>query len=132
MSEVSLNVLIVDDDPHQRALLERLCLENGHKASCVSDGRAALAALGAARYDLMFLDLIMPELDGIGVLRAMREQTGRAMPRVVVVSSQADEAAIEETVSLGASVYLTKPVPNSTIQKVLGQMVLRATLSGVR
>jgi DNA-binding response OmpR family regulator len=132
MSGVTLRILIAEDELHQRSFLERICMEQGHTVDCVTDGNACLAALDKNRYDLLFLDLIMPMLDGVGVLREMRARTGKVMPRVVIVSSQDDESAIEETVRLGASVYLTKPVPAATIQKVLNQIVLRATLSGVR
>ena len=131
MSGVSLRILIAEDEPHQRSFMERVCLEEGHRVTCVTDGRTCLDALDKERYDLLFLDLIMPEVDGVGVLRELRSRVGKAQPRVVVVSSQDDENAIEETVRLGASVYLTKPITTQTVHKVLSQIVLRATLSGV-
>jgi CheY-like chemotaxis protein len=112
------------------AFLERVCLEQGHQVTTVPNGRACLEALEKGRYDLLFLDLIMPEVNGTEVLRQMRGLTEKSMPRVVVVSSEDDELAIEEAVRLGATVYLTKPVPAATVIKVLNQIVLRATLSG--
>lgn len=73
----------------------------------------------------------MPEVDGVAAPRELRSRVGKPQPRVVIVSSQDDENAIEETVRLGASVYLTKPITTQTVHKVLSQIVLRATLSGV-
>jgi len=131
MSGVTLRILIAEDEPHLRSFMERVCLEEGHQVTCVTDGRSCLHAIDEGRFDLLFLDLIMPELDGVGVLREMRSRTGKVLPRVVIVSSQDDENAIEETVRLGASVYLTKPLTVQTVHKVLNQIVLRATLSGV-
>jgi two-component system response regulator AtoC len=132
MPGVELQILIAEDEPHQRAFMERVCREGGHRVEAVADGRSCLDALGHRRFDLLFLDLFMPELDGVGVLREMREREGRVWPRVVVISSQDDESVIEETLRLGASVYLTKPMAAQTVQKVLDQMVLRATLAGVQ
>jgi CheY-like chemotaxis protein len=130
MADVSLRILIAEDEPQHLAFLERVCLEHGHQVTTVSDGQACLEALGHGRYDLLFLDLIMPVVNGTEVLRQMRAMTGKALPRVVIVSSEDDELAIEESVRLGATVYLTKPVPAATVSKVLNQIVLRATISG--
>src|ERR1041385_254540 len=82
MSEV---VLIVDDDPVQRRLLEAMVQRFGYQALVAEGGDAALillAGLDAARIDCVILDLVMPDLDGLGVLARMRD-AGLNIPVIV-------------------------------------------------
>src|SRR5258708_24990587 len=78
-------VLIVDDDPVQRRLLENMASRFGYEVMVVDGGDAAVAAFtgpDAARIDCMILDLVMPDLDGYGVLTRMRE-AGLDIPGIV-------------------------------------------------
>ena len=71
---MSKTVLIVDDDPVQRRLIEAVVGRFGFTGSLAEGGDAALALLGrGARIDCVLLDLVMPDLDGLGVLARMRE-----------------------------------------------------------
>ncbi len=70
-------VLIADDDPVQRRLLEAMVRRFGYDTECVEGGEAALERMQAAgqpKVDLLILDLVMPDLDGMGVLARMRER----------------------------------------------------------
>ena len=70
-------ILVADDDPVQRRLLEAQIRRFGHDAIMAEGGEAALARLrqqNAPRIDLVLLDLVMPDLDGMGVLEAMRRE----------------------------------------------------------
>ena len=66
-------VLIADDDPVQRRLLEAMVRRFGYHARLVDGGEAALRELEAGAVDLLILDLVMPDLDGIGMLGRMRQ-----------------------------------------------------------
>ena len=102
-------VLLVDDDPDIRAMLA-FCLEDaGFSVREASDGATALAALEARAPELMVLDLMMPGVDGFGVLSAMRERDLAARTRVLILSCRVDERDLVRGHELGAAEYLTKP-----------------------
>ena len=110
MSTPGARILVVDDVAENRDLLirrlKRLELTNVDQAV---NGVEALAAIAARPYDLVLLDIMMPELDGFGVLAALREQ-GRVndMP-VIVISAMSEIDAVVRCVELGAEDFLFKP-----------------------
>ena len=103
-------VLIVDDSATKRALFAHLARASGYAVEQVGGGREALARLERDGVDLVLLDLMMPEVDGLAVLAALH-QRGRlpALP-VVVVTSTDDPAPRHEALRLGAADFLTTPV----------------------
>jgi two-component system chemotaxis response regulator CheB len=102
-------VLVVDDSAFARTVLSRVLRASGaiDVVATAQDGRDALERIAALDPDVITLDLTMPELDGIGVLRALR---GRPRPRVLVVSISSIEADLGvEALALGAVDVITKP-----------------------
>jgi two-component system chemotaxis response regulator CheB len=102
-------VLVVDDSAFARTVLSRVLRASGaiDVVATARDGRDALERIAALDPDVVTLDLTMPELDGIGVLRAL---AGRPRPRVLVVSiSSIDTALGVEALALGAADVITKP-----------------------
>ena len=81
---MSERILIVDDDPVQRRLLENMIVRSGYEAVLAEGGEAATAMLfeGDERIDAVVLDLVMPDLDGLGVLGRMREAGDRKSTRL--------------------------------------------------
>jgi DNA-binding NtrC family response regulator len=110
-------ILIVDDDPAQRRLLADAASRLGHAVVALADGRAALERLAApdgGRFDLMILDLVMPELDGMGVLEGLK-RTGRRLPTIV----QAAHGGVDQASSAlraGATDFLVKPASPERIE----------------
>jgi len=109
-------ILIVDDDPVQRRLLEGMATRFGYEVMTVEGGDAAVAAVTApdARIDCMVLDLVMPDLDGYGVLARIRE-VGVNVPVIV----QTAHGGIDKVVSAmraGASDFVVKPVGAERLQ----------------
>jgi CheY-like chemotaxis protein len=102
------NVLIVDDDVDGCRPLSRLLEVVGHRPFFVHDGRAALALLDQLRPDLILLDVMMPGLDGIGVLRLIRSHPRHKSLPVVVYSALADQETIDSALGAGAQSYLVK------------------------
>ena len=103
-------VLVVDDDADIRTML-RITLEGvGFNVREAADGYAALAALEDHAPDCMVLDLMMPLLDGHGVLRSMREHELAAETRVLVLTCKVHAGEFIEAWQLGADEYVTKPV----------------------
>jgi diguanylate cyclase (GGDEF)-like protein/PAS domain S-box-containing protein len=117
-------VLVTDDDPAIAGLLERFLRLDGHHVVIARDGAQALKAARLETPDLILLDLHMPVLDGMQVLRRLKAQpTTRDIP-VVIISAETDVEPIASALDFGAEDYLTKPF-NPT---VLGARV-RASLA---
>lgn len=101
------HVLVVDDEPDLRLLL-RINLEvQGHRVSQAGDGAVALTAVAAEAPDVVVLDVMMPVLDGWGVLERLR--AGGADLPVIVVSAKDDPASVRRAFELGADDHLAKP-----------------------
>lgn len=103
-------VLIVDDDPDVRAMLSFTLAGHGFSVREARDGGVALDELEQRAPDLMVLDLMMPGIDGYGVLEAMRPRGLAAQTRVVILTCKVDERDLVRGWELGADEYLIKPV----------------------
>ncbi len=106
MSEPSLRVLVVDDEPAIRRYLSVLLLAHGYAVFEAENGQAAMSAVVAHRPDLVILDLGLPDLDGIEVTRLLREWT--RIP-IIILSVRGQEADKIAALDAGADDYLTKP-----------------------
>ena len=100
-------VLVADDEPSVRRLLSRLLENKGFLVDEAADGPAALARLHAGHYDLLIVDLKMPEIDGLTVARVARQATPDL--KIIVVTGHSTEERAVEAANLGVSGYLVKP-----------------------
>jgi len=110
-------VLIADDDPVQRRLLEAMARRFGYQAEVVEGGEAALARLEApdlVPIDCLILDLVMPDLDGMGVLTRMRER--KIATPVIVQTAHSSIEAIISAMRAGAADFVVKPVGAERLQ----------------
>jgi CheY-like chemotaxis protein len=109
-------ILVVDDSRSVRQAIEAALDPYGFEVEQADNGAAALAKLRRAPFDLVFLDLNMPVLDGPGMLRIIRHA---GMPvKVVLVTSGATTATVASTVKLGASDYLQKPFTAERVREM--------------
>ena len=99
-------VLVVDDEPQIRRALRLVLRANGYQATEVAGGEAALDALVTAEFDMMILDLMLPDLDGVEVCRRVRAWS--QLP-VVVLSAHGEEDIKVRALDEGADDYVTKP-----------------------
>jgi len=102
-----IRVLVADDEKNLRDLLVRELERKGHEAAGVPDGRAALERLREDMPDVLLLDMRMPRMEGIEVLRALGEMS--EAPQVIVMTGFQDVGNAVEAMKLGAYDYLTKP-----------------------
>jgi adenylate cyclase len=102
-------VLVVDDDPVNRALLTRFLEQDGYRVDTAADGRQALERLQAEPFDLVLLDVVMPNMDGYEVLTQMqRDEVLRHVP-VVMITALDDVDTAVKCIESGADDYLPKP-----------------------
>lgn len=103
-------ILVVDDDRELRGWMQELLTRAGYEVSEAADGNEALKRLREARFDLVILDLVMPEKDGVETLIELRRDS--PCPKVIVISGR-DYLAIAE--HLGAQETLAKPFTASEL-----------------
>ena len=100
-------ILVVDDDPAVLELLGKSLQLSDYDADMASDGPSALERLAGSDYDLLIVDLKMPGMDGLSVIREARRRS-LDLP-VIIVTGFSTEANAIEAINLGVSGYLTKP-----------------------
>ncbi len=103
-------LLVADDNKVNRLLLSRNLELLGHAVATAENGRIALDMLGRERFDLLLLDMEMPEMDGFAVLAAMKQDPALREVPVIVTSSLEGIAHVVRCIELGAEDYLNKPV----------------------
>jgi two-component system, OmpR family, response regulator MtrA len=106
---VCAHVLVAEDDEKQAELIRRSLLAEGHTATVVHDGAAALDAVRRVRPDLVVLDLMLPVVDGLGVCRVLRGGEDTADLPVLMLTARAEEDDVLLGLELGADDYMTKP-----------------------
>ncbi|UIX33865.1 response regulator transcription factor [Streptomyces sp. GQFP] len=117
-------ILVAEDDGMQAELIRRLLVREGHTATVVFDGRAALDEARNRRPDLVILDVMLPGLDGFGVCRVLRRDAD--IP-VLMLTARSAEDDLLLGLDLGADEYMTKPYsPRELLARI--RIVLRRTL----
>ncbi|WP_437923287.1 response regulator [Sorangium sp. So ce291] len=113
---MSKHILVVDDEARIREVLLYALQKEGYTVTAVADGRAAIEAAGAGKVDLVVLDVMLPELDGLEVCRRLR--AGSRTP-ILFLSARADEVDRIVGLELGGDDYLTKPFsPRELVARV--------------
>jgi len=103
-------ILIVDDDEMVLMALEELLKPEGYEIHAVSRGAEALKKLEEDGYDLLMLDVIMPEMDGFTLCRRIREnERYRDIPIVFLSAKSRDEDSVQG-LEVGANLFLSKPI----------------------
>lgn len=120
-SQAAPRVLLVDDDPALLRSFSRLLRTSGYEISTASNGRDAVDQVDAGSFDVIVSDITMPNMDGIQLLRQVREHD-LLVPVVLVTGEPAVKTAVQ-ALELGAFHYLTKPVSTEEMQKVIDRAV---------
>jgi DNA-binding response OmpR family regulator len=126
---MALRILIVDDDARLFELLESYLAQNGIVAESARDGVRALSLLGTGGYDAVLLDIMMPGMDGLSVLRKLRDDSD--LP-VIMLTAKGDETDRVVGLELGADDYLPKPFSPRELLARLRAVVRRTQAREVR
>lgn len=119
-------VLVVDDDPGQALLYTAILQKSDMQAESVTDPMAVIDAIGRSRPEIVLLDLYMPGIDGLDVVRVLRQHEKTAEVPVVFLSGEMDLNKQMEALSMGAEEFLTKPVKPAHLVNVVRNRVNRA------
>ncbi len=116
-----VRVLVVDDEESLRFMLTDMLSKEGYVVTTAADGAEAIEKLGAGQFDVMLLDLIMPNVSGFGVLKHLKEHPNPV--KIIVVTAYSELRLAVETKQHGAHDFIAKPFMRadllSTIEKVL-------------
>lgn len=104
----TISILIADNEEAIRDSLNMVLEDEGYRCTVVQDGKEAIKVVQSKRFDLIILDLIMPEMSGIQVLRKLKEI--KPDTPVLIMSSYFDWDLAAQAMSLGALHYLIKPI----------------------
>lgn len=126
MIDLKPQVLIVDDELTFRDVMARELTRANFTARAVASGQAAIRELGARSYDVLLLDINMPDLDGLQVLKAIREQDYPV--EVVVLTGHGSIPDAVEAMRLGAYDFLTKPCEIEVVEAVCRKAAEKAAL----
>jgi len=103
------NILVIEDNTANRDVLERRLMRQGHRVVTAADGAAALSLVGQQEFDLVLLDLIMPEMNGFEVLRRLKAAEHTSHLPVIVISALDELDSVVRCIENGAEDYLIKP-----------------------
>lgn len=120
-------MLIVDDEEPVREVLRDYFIEQGYAVIATADGEAALAAFARERPDVVLLDVRMPGLDGLQVLKRLRESDPDVA--VIMVTANDDVAIARETLSVGAFDYVAKPFDFEHLSQTVMTAITRSARS---
>jgi CheY-like chemotaxis protein len=127
MSKTAGSILVVDDDPINRKILSLSLESEGHRVRTASDGLRALEILQDEPVDIVLLDVLMPEMDGLEVLRHMKADGRLRHLPVIVISALEEMETVVRCIEMGAEDYLSKP-----FDRVLLRARLNAALAKKR
>src|ERR1700722_11987216 len=110
MSTPPATILIVDDEELNRDGLARRLQRHNYEVVTAPGGRAAIELLGQRRFDLVLLDIMMPGMKGLEVLKFLRRVDSLLDLPIIMVTARGDSGDVVEALELGANDYLTKPL----------------------
>ncbi|MBZ9622579.1 response regulator [Clostridium sp. FP2] len=125
MEEPKINIIIVEDSKDFRDLLnEHISFQKDIVVTGIAeDGEEALKMIEDKKPDLVILDIIMPNLDGLGVLERLNTMNLDPMPRIIVLSAVSHDKIIQRAMLLGADYYIVKPFALEVLVERIRQLV---------
>jgi two-component system CheB/CheR fusion protein len=123
-----LRILLAEDNPVNQLLAQELLRRDGHDVVTAGDGRQALEALGRERFDVVLMDVQMPEMDGLEAARAIRGGLVPGVPRdipIVALTAHALHGDRERFLEAGMDDYVSKPIDVEEVYRILAELAQR-------
>lgn len=114
-----MNVLVVDDEPNMRTTLSRILLDEGYETAGAATGAEAVACWTERRFDVILLDVTLPDADGVELLRSLRRTQPEA--RVILMSAYGTDELREAAIAGGAIAFLPKPLELDRLLALLAE-----------
>ena len=126
-------ILVVDDTPANRDMLSRRLARHGYQVDVAADGQTALRMIGRESFDLVLLDVMMPGINGLEVLRTVRQTHAATDLPVIMATAKDGTHDVVEALGLGASDYVTKPLDFPVVlARVKTQLSLKRSVEQIR
>lgn len=111
-------ILVIDDSPTLRKLLRFYLKKKGYSVNEANNGKVGLETITKEAFDLIILDMQMPVMDGLEVLKTLKNKEGFSVP-ILILSADKEEESKAAGIAFGASYYLTKPFkPEEVIARI--------------
>ena len=128
--KMPLQILLAEDNHINQKVGVALLARFGYRTDIAANGLEVLESIARQSYDLILLDIQMPEMDGVEAARAVRKKLGDKCPKLVAVTANAFTGAREEYLALGFDDYLSKPLLPDTLGRVLKQVATNLATTG--
>jgi two-component system, cell cycle response regulator len=117
------NILVVEDSPTQAEALANVLTREGHRVSIAPDGKEAIRRVKTEPPDLVFLDLVLPDMDGLEVLRIIKARPDESFTPVILLSARSDLDSRVTGLRIGADDFLAKPFADAEVLARAGAML---------
>ena len=117
---MSKKILLIEDDAYVRDLYQTVLKKEGYSVDIAKDGEEALEVVGQGEYNLILLDIMLPKLTGIEVLKRLKDEASTKEIPVYLLTNLGDEGIIDEAFKIGADGYLLKAkyLPKQVVKEV--------------
>lgn len=116
-------ILVVDDESMTRDLLRTMLTAAGYEIDEAKDGIDALHKIQAHLPDIVLLDVMMPNMDGISLCQQLRRNGATAGLPIIMLSAKTNFNAVEDGLRAGANKYLAKPIARKTLLAAIGELI---------
>ena len=123
MAEDQKTVIVVEDEPDAAELFAEMMRVSGFRVLKTYSSTPAISLIAKEKPDIVLLDIMMPDISGLEVLRFMRREEELMQIPVIVVSARSMPSDIREGLEAGATIYLTKPVGYLDLKKAVDEVI---------
>ena len=123
MSDEKKRIIVVEDESSVREMVAKMLSSNGYDVEQAQDGLDGLRKVDAARPDLIIADVMMPNLDGLTLIKALKEHPETKGIPVIFLTAKGDARSMIEGINVGAKYYLTKPFQMEDLMSKVGKVL---------
>jgi CheY-like chemotaxis protein len=118
-----IKILLVDDSSTNNLLFQSILEDEGYEVHVVDTGKKALRFTKQTPPHIILLDIMMPDMDGIEVLKSLKSESYTSSIPVIMVTAKRDKASMERCISMGAADYIEKPISIGDVKKRVKEII---------